>query len=540
MEPFDYIVVGAGSAGCVLASRLSERPDQRVLLLEAGGSHETALVDMPIGYGKAMYHPRLSWGYLSEPDPGAGGRRHRLPRGRVLGGSSSINGLVYIRGQHADYDAWAAAGATGWNFDEVLPYFLRLEDQVDLHDEWHASGGPLYAGDIPLSNPVSDAIIEAFVAAGIPRNRDFNGARQEGVGFYQCQVKGGRRWSAARAYLDPARRRPNLRILTNAQAARILFSDHRAVGVEYTQGGRRMQARAHAEVLLATGTYGSPQLLMVSGIGPGQHLAELGIECLVDRPEVGANLQDHAGIVLSWRLRPGAASLNPKLRGWGLLREVLKYAATRTGTMTLATAHVGAFIRSTPGVGRPDLQYHALPVSGDVDAELRGEAQKIDRHPGMTFAVCAMRPASRGSVRLAAASAAVPPRIDTGFFRDERDLELTRRGIEWAERVVAQPPLAALVESRTVPPPDLTTRPEEMNAYCRSRPQTLYHPVGTCRMGSDETAVVDPQLRVRGVEGLRVIDASVMPLLTSGNTHAPTVMIAEKAVDLIRSATART
>ena len=538
----DFIIVGAGSAGCVLANRLSADSTNTVLLLEAGGDDRPTkepgqfmsnlMIHVPVGYSQTLKDPKVNWLYPTEPDPGTGDRVHVWPRGKVLGGSSSINGLLYIRGQHADYDGWRQLGCEGWGWDDVRPYFLRAEHQERGAGEHHGVGGPLNVSDVTTGHVVSDAVVEACVEAGIPRNPDVNGADQEGVCYYQLTVKNGQRCSAAVAYLHPVMSRANLRIETHALATRVIFEGKRAVGVEYLQNGERKVARAKREVILAGGAVNSPQLLQLSGVGPGALLAEHGIAVVADLPGVGENLQDHYVISTTYRLKAGVVSVNELTKGARFVGETLKYLFQRKGLLSLSAAHIAAFCKSRPDLSSPDIQFHILPATMDVEKLLNEQKMELEGQPGLTIAPCQVRPESRGSIRIVSPDPSVYPAIAPNYLADPLDQEVAVAGLKWGRKIAAQPALAPYIDHEMMPGPDFQTD-ETLLAYARMSGSTIYHPVGTCQMGHGPMAVVDPELRVRGVEGLRVVDASVMPRLVSGNTNAPTIMIAEKAADMV-------
>ena len=524
-QSHDYIVVGAGSAGCVLANRLSANPDNRVLLLEAGGSDINPWIHIPVGYFKTMHHPATDWCYQTEPDIGIAGRSLQWPRGKVLGGSSSLNGLLYVRGQPQDYDRWAELGNRGWSFEEVLPYFKKSEDQERGADKYHGVGGPQKVSDLRLRRPIADFFIEAATQTGIPFNADYNGAQQEGVGYFQQTAYKGFRWSTAKGFLRPARKRPNLTVQTRAQTMRILFEGHRAVGVEYLQGSRVQRAMAEAEVILSAGAIGSPQILQVSGVGPGELLKAHGVPLVRELPGVGRNLQDHLQIRLVFRT--SQRTLNDEVnnifkQGW----VGLQYLLTRTGPLTLAASQVAIFTRSNPSVERPDIQFHMQPLSADKPGD---GAHKFS---AFTSSVCQLRPHSRGYLEIKSKDPLVHPAIHPNYLSDERDHQVAIDGIKTARRIAEAPALAPHIIDEYVPGRQYQSD-EELLEAARLYSQTIYHPTSTCKMGHDQMAVVDDRLRVHGISSLRVVDASIMPEIVSGNTNAPTIMIAEKASDMI-------
>jgi choline dehydrogenase len=541
----DYVIVGAGSAGCVLAARLSEGGKFKVVLLEAGGDDRPTknlgqfasnlMIHIPVGYSSTLKDPKVNWLYTTEPDPGTGGRSHVWPRGKVLGGSSSINGLLYIRGQHADYDGWRQLGCAGWGWDDVAPYFRRAEHQERGDCDWHATGGPLNVSDVTTKHPVSNAVIEACEQAGIPRNDDVNAGSQEGATYYQLTVKNGQRCSAAVAYLHPAMNRPNLRVETNALAGRILFEGKRAVGVEFRQNGQKRVAMARAEVILAGGAINSPQLLQLSGVGPGELLNRHGIEVVADLPGVGENLQDHYVMSVRYRLKAGVVSVNEQSKGGRLAGEALKYLFQRKGLLTLSAAHIAAFCKSRPDLAGPDIQFHILPATMDLDKLVNEQKMELEAAPGLTIAPCQLRPESRGHIRIKSPDPSVYPAIFANYLADPLDQEVAVAGLKWARKIGEASALAPYIDHE-MDPGAAVASDAQLLEFARLAGSTIYHPVGTCQMGHGPMAVVDDQLRVRGLEGLRVVDASIMPRLVSGNTNAPTIMIAEKASDMIREA----
>jgi choline dehydrogenase-like flavoprotein len=524
-EEFDVVVVGAGSAGCVLAGRLTEDPSRRVLLLEAGGSDDALEVRIPAALHK-NWRTRRDWNYTTEPQPGLGGRRLFWPRGKLLGGSSSINAMIYVRGGRCDYDEWAAlTGDASWSYEHVLPLFRRMEDNARGADRFHGAGGPLRVEDPRSPHPWSRAAVQAAIAAGHPRNDDFNGAGQEGAGLYQLTQRRGRRWSAADAYLRPALDRPGLTVRTGASATRVLVSGGRATGVEYRTGGRTRTAYATAEVVLAGGAVNSPHLLLLSGIGPGAHLREVGVDVVHDLPGVGAGLQDHPLVPVVWHTRSGRSLFRAESPS-GYAR----WFAARRGPLTSNLAEAGLFTRSRPDLPAPDLQFHFLPVKYWRQAAVDPDVDAF------TAAAVLVRVHSRGSVRLRSADPAWAPAIDPGYLTDERDLDALVLGVEQAREIAATGPLAAVLGEEWSPGAAVRS-PDGLRRAVRDTLESLYHPVSSCRMGTDGDAVVDPQLRVHGLAGLRVADASVMPTLVRGNTNAPTMVIAERAADLITGRT---
>jgi choline dehydrogenase len=528
---FDYIIIGAGSAGCVLAARLSEDPACRVLLVEAGGKDSSFWIHIPVGYGRTIADPKVNWMYTTEPNPALGGRQIYWPRGKVLGGSSSINGLIYIRGQAEDYDHWRQLGNQGWGYDDVLPYFRRAEDQERGEDTHHGVGGPLSVTDLVERNPLCDAFIGSAVANGVPHNPDFNGAQQEGAGYFQATVRKGRRCSTAVGYLRPALRRPNLQVTTDTLAERVLFDGRRATGVRLRKGGRAFTVRSGRETILAGGSVNSPQLLMLSGVGPAEHLREVGVAPVHDLPGVGQNLQDHYGGQITWKCRYPITMNDVMLSRRRRMTEGLRWLLFRNGPLSVPAGQAGLFTRILETSGTPDLQFLFQTFSGGYYED------GLFKFSGFANFLCALRPRSRGAMALASADPSVPPRLSPNYFSDEADRKVLVEGFKLARRMAATSPLADFITSEHLPGPDVNTD-DEIEAYFREQGGCVSHQVGTCKMGDDRLAVVAPDLSVHGVSGLRVVDASIMPTLISGNTNAATIMIAEKGAELIRQARA--
>lgn len=525
---YDYVIVGAGSAGCLLAKRLSDNPATKVCLLEAGPPDTSPLIHMPFGIAVLLpFSKKLNWRFETEPQRQLANRKLFWPRGKTLGGSSSINAMVYIRGHKADYDEWRQAGNVGWGYDDVLPSFRRCEgNEVILNSPFHGTSGPLNVTEIRTRNQISEAFVEAGVEAGYPRNGDFNGEHQEGVGYYQVTQKNGQRWSSARAYLEAAKGRPNLHIVTEAHVQRVNFDGKRAVGVTYRKGGHTSIARAGAEVIMTAGAIGSPHVLMLSGVGPGAELQRNRIGIVHDLPGVGQNLQDHLDMTVLQKSKsrvPLGVAVSSTPRS---IKAAFDYVVSKKGFLTSNVAESGGFVKSDANQPRPNLQFHFLP------ALLNDHGRKIMLGYGYTLHVCDLRPKSRGFIGLHSPDPMASPKIQPNYLEAAEDWDTLTKAVKIARKVFAAPAFAPYRDAELAPGPGVQTD-DQIRADIANRAETIYHPVGTCKMGTDSLAVVDPQLQVRGIEGLRVADASIMPTLVAGNTNAPTIMIAEKCADMI-------
>ncbi len=529
MQEFDYIIVGAGAAGCVLANRLSEGGKNSVAVIEAGGKDNHIWIKVPAGFNKTVYDDKLNWGYETAPGPFIDGRRIKYPRGKVLGGSGSINGHLYVRGQAADYDTWAQLGCRGWSWSDVLPYFKRAETRSGGSDEVRGRVGPLHIQDQADPHKLSHAFMAANEAQGLKRTADYNGGDQEGTLLYQQMMRSGRRWSPVDAYLKPAMKRGNVHVITRALVERVDLSGKRAVGVTYQQGGQSHRIKARRDVILSGGAINTPQLLQISGIGNPDDLAAVGVEVKHALPGVGRNFRDHYAVRFS-ALVKGAGTLNELSRGLRLVGEVLRYAVNRKGLLATAPSHAGGYFKTRPGLETPDMQLYFAPASYGAG---RYGTTDLDTVPGMTLGASQLRPESTGHVKATAADPTAKPEIQPNYLADQHDRDALLAAMKYLRRLLGTKPLADHVIQENFPGPGVQTD-EQLMAHARATGSTTYHPVGSCKLGTDPMAVVDPQtMRVIGLDGLRVADASCMPRMVSGNTYAATNMIAEKASDLI-------
>jgi len=526
---YDYIIVGAGTAGCVLANRLSADPTVSVLLLEAGGKDDYIWTKIPVGYLYCIGNPKVDWGFKTEPEPGLNGRAIDYPRGKVLGGCSSINGMIYMRGQARDYDQWAQLGNPGWGWDDVLPYFLKSEDNLALEpSDLHARGGEWRIEKPRISWEILDAFMDAAVEAGLPRVDDFNTGNNEGVGYFHVNQKRGWRWNTSRGFLKPVRNRRNLRIVTGAHTKRVKIEDGKATGIVFDLGGIEQVASALSEVILAAGAVASPTILQLSGIGPVEALREHGIAVQHELPGVGGNLQDHLQIRCAYRVE-GVETLNERASSLiGKMGIGLEYLLFQRGPMTMAPSQLGAFAKSDPSYDTPNIQYHVQPLTLDKFGE------PLHTFPAFTASVCNLRPESRGTIRLKSSDPYDSPAIRPNYLSAERDKQVAAQAVRFTRDIVNQPALAKYNPQEFKPGLELETQ-EDLVKAAGDISSTIFHPVGTCKMGDDPMAVVDGRLRVHGLRGLRVVDASVMPSITSGNTNSPTLMIAEKASEMIKA-----
>jgi choline dehydrogenase len=523
----DYVVVGAGSAGCVMAARLSEDPNTKVVLLEAGGPDSNMWIHIPLGFGKTFADRSVNWCFETEPDAGAAGRKIFWPRGKVLGGSSSINGMVYIRGQKEDFDHWRQLGNTGWSYEDCLPYFKRAFHQTRGADDYHSTGGPVTVSDFPPTDPISQAFIQAAQEVGVPYNGDFNGAVQEGVGYHQTTTRNGRRCSTAVGYLRPAMKRPNLQVITHALSERITFEGTRATGIVFNQNGTQQTVRAAKEVILCSGAIGSPHLLMLSGVGPAETLAAHGIAVVKDLRGVGQSLQDHYSAPIKLRSRLPVTVNDIVNSPIGKIKAGLQYFMFHTGALTMATAPAALFARTRPELASPDIKCSMSPFSADRPQD------GLHKWSGFTMIAYQLRPDSRGEITLKSSDPRQAPAMIPNYLTATEDQRVIVAGLKLCRAILARPALRHFIESEYLPGPEIQSD-DELLDFARRNGGTVFHPTSTCKMGVDPMAVVDPELRVYGLTGLRVVDASIMPTVASGNTNAPTIMIAEKTADMIR------
>ncbi|TYR30475.1 choline dehydrogenase [Mesorhizobium microcysteis] len=533
MKQFDFIVIGSGSAGSVVAERLSASGRHTVLVLEAGGSDRRFFVQMPLGYGKTFFDPAVNWNYRAEPDPGLAGNADHWPRGKVLGGSSSINAMVWVRGQREDFDDWRDAGNPGWGYDDVLPLFKAIEDNEAGEDAWRGRGGPVHVTELTrFVHPLCNLYLQAVQQAGLPLNPDFNGERQEGVGVYQITTRNGRRMSAARAFLRPAMKRANVHVETGALATRILFEGRRAVGVEYLQGGHKREARAGREVIVSGGSINSPQLLQLSGIGPAALLRDNGISVLEANDNVGAHLQDHQGINYTWRAK--SATLNQLLRPWwGKMLVGARYLLLRNGPLSMSMNQGGGFFRTDPALARPNMQLYFQAFSTVLPKPGERPILSPDPWPGFSIGLSNCRPTSRGAITIRSTDPQEHPKIVANAFSTDHDVAEMLAAVKFLRTIAAAPAIAEAIDEEVLPGPSIRSD-EDLIEDFRKRSGTVYHPVSTCRMGPDAaTAVVSPRLKVHGLEGLRVIDASVFPNVVSGNTNAAAIMTGWKGGEMV-------
>lgn len=528
-ETFDFIIVGAGSAGCVMANRLSGCGRYRVLLLEAGGRDRHPMIHIPLGFTHAMSIPSINWGFQTQAEPGLDNRTLGCPRGRVLGGSSAINGMIYIRGQRQDFDQWQQQGCDGWSYADVLPWFRKSERRLAGGNDYHGGGGELSVTSVRYQHPVTDLYVQAGVNAGLPANADFNGPDQEGIGTGEFNItERGTRASSAQAFLAPARKHPNLTVITNAQVQKIVVENGEARAIQYFCKGQQILADATHEIVLCAGAIGSPQLLQCSGIGPAAVLEKAGVRLEHHLPGVGENLQDHLTIDLVARVQ-NIGTANDNLKPMNFIRQLFEYGLRRQGFLAMASAHALVFLKSTAGEPRPDLQIHFAPAAGEKTAAGRVVPSKI---PAITSTACNLRPESRGSVHITHADPSRPPAICFNYLATEADQQRMVSAVKWQRDIFQQEPLQSYLDQELIPGADIVSDADILD-YVRRNAISIYHPVGTCKMGQQECAVVDSRLRVRGIRRLRVADASVMPTIVSGNTNATTIMIAERGADWI-------